>query len=231
MGGLNKLLQEISEDNNAKLWDLARLYKSYKDIAVNPAAKHQFESYLGTGLAKAFDEISRIPGGPQKMEELAKTADKWDSMAKIGAATGKANPVNPADLWMKQKDNVASGVIGAGFQLFGQLLYPNDPQKATALGEIGKTIGEVVSNTGKGAGPKPEARDYGKPNLLSKQLVDQQVNSAKGPSGQKGLGALLKEIDSQGSSKDFSKPQVNKADANKADGNKATDFSKDVGDF
>jgi hypothetical protein len=231
VGGLDKLLREISEDNNAKLWDLARLYKSYKDIAVNPATKHQFESYLGKSLSKAFDEIGRIPGGPQKMEELAKAADKWDSMAKIGPDTGKASPFNPADLWMKQKDNVASGVIGSGFQLLGQHLYPNDPQKATALGDIGRTIGDVLSNTAKGAGPKPEARDYGKPNLLSKQLVDQQVNSAQGPSGQKGLDALLKEIDSQGLSKDFSKPHVNKADANKADANKAKDFSKDGGDF
>lgn len=231
MGGLNKLLQEISENNNAKLWDLARLYKSYKDIAANPVAKLQFDAHLGSGLSKAFDEISRIPGGPQKMEELAKAADKWDSMAKIGGDTGKANPINPADLWMKQKDNVASGVIGAGFQLLGQYLHPNDPQKATALGDIGKTIGEVVSSAAKGAGPKPEAKDYGKPNLLSKQLVDQQVNSAKGPTAQKGLDALLKEIDSQGLGKDFSKPEINKADINKPDGNKSIDFGKDVGDF
>lgn len=188
MTNVHELLAGLSRESKDEIFNTAAKYAEYsfyRELGKLPAS-------LDKGTLEVFKSIDADSVLQKTMKDILAHKVEQDSHAWIGPPSAHSSNVNPADLFLKGLENVTSGVIGAGGQVLGQKLHPNDPQKQNALGSLFKTAGDVAGALGKAGKAAIENKQLAAAPHGPGPAVAAGSPAAKGESVQQRLDKLLK---------------------------------------
>ncbi len=157
----------------AKIGDLAALYKAYKGI--NP------DSVPNTIADQMFSPndlqmVQYVDAHPELQQQLQQFQAQQDALNQMNAETPRmdANGVIYTDAarqqyaeqqanqdFLKGLDNVTSGILGAFGEVLGQYWFPDDPARANAVGSFGANVGDFLqAGADMSGGLKHETSEY-----------------------------------------------------------------------
>jgi hypothetical protein len=145
-------------------------YKAFKDPnrPGDPLVLQHLQRLYGAdkGMLEFFAKIDSQPQLVQLMKDIHQAHIETAATSYIGPANPNALKESPGDILMHGLQNMTSGMLGTFGQALGQYAYPNDPQKANALGDVFKNIGDIVDSLHDGKSKS----DVQKQKLLEKEL-------------------------------------------------------------
>lgn len=223
MTNVHELLAGLSRESKDEIFNTAAQYAEYsfyRDLGKLPAS-------LDKGTLEVFKSIDADSALQKAIKDIWTYKVEQDSHAWIGPPGPHTSSHSPAELFLKGLENVTSGVTGAGGQVLGQKLHPNDPQKQNALGSLFKAAGDVAGALGKTGKAVIEGKQLAETPHGPAPSVAAGQPAARGEGVQQRLDKLLKSEKADpfaaGKSPDAKEQQAHKAPdhASRADAHQA----------
>ena len=216
-------MANLTFDQKAALWKFAgdyKVYAAYKAKGDDYYLSTFYKAEERAAFDMAFAHAKADPQFAKFLDQLVHQHDDYYSVARIDSPNPGSSSTPPWQTSMKALGNLESGPLGLLLQKFGEVLHPDNPEKAAALGAIGKALDTVAGKAATMARDKAAAKDFGKkavPEFSKPSTFERGADQSAKSLGK--MDKMLKEIESLSKSSDSIKPEpTQKPEPNKDSG-------------